>query len=259
VVERAATAGLTVIALTDHDTVAGIAEARDAATGGLRVLSGCEFSIRLDADGGEIHLLGYGMRSDDPDLLAFLAGARDGRSRRGERILALLEKLGVALTPADLESQAKGAALGRPHVARALLARGVVKNLDQAFDRFLGRGRPAYVPKVLPNVDQVTALVRAAGGVSAIAHPKDRLDRPTLERLRERGVDGIEVRHPSHPPGVRTQLERIAQDLGMLSTGGSDAHGEAAASPSHSVIGGERVPTEWVERIEALARSRGGG
>src|SRR5262249_6531888 len=140
-----------------------------------------------------------------------------------------------------------------------LLARGVVKSFDEAFDRFLGRGRPAYVPKALPEVAEVTALVRSAGGVTALAHPKDRGSRDMLERLKDQGIDAVEGRHPSHSAAVRTKLECLARTLGMLPTGGSDSHGQPSASSAHSVVGGERVPLEWVDAIVALARSRGGG
>jgi predicted metal-dependent phosphoesterase TrpH len=258
VVRRAAAAGLSAIALTDHDSVGGISEARAAGEGcGLAVISGCEFSVQ-GLNAGELHLLAYGLREHHPALVTFLASAREARAQRGERILSLLAKLGVAIQPAELEAQAKGATIGRPHVARALIARGIVRSFDEAFDRFLGRGRPAYVPKVLPKIEAITALVRDAGGVSAIAHPKDR-ERDALLQLRTRGIDAVEVCHPSHPPAVRARLEQLARELGMLCTGGSDSHGELEANRSHSLIGGERIPLQWAEDLLGLARSRGGG
>jgi hypothetical protein len=144
-------------------------------------------------------------------------------------------------------------------VARALIARGAVRNIEEAFDRFLGRGRPAFVPKVLPALEEITSLIKRSGGVSSMAHPKDRATREALIEWKAQGVDAVEVRHPSHGPQVRATLERLAGELGLLTTGGSDSHGEAAASPSHSVVGGERIPLAWVDRIESLARSRRAG
>jgi predicted metal-dependent phosphoesterase TrpH len=155
-----------------------------------------------------------------------------------------------------VEAVAAGAAIGRPHVARALIAAGVVRTFDEAFDRFLGRGRPAFVPKPLPSVETITRLVRSAGGVTSIAHLKDRATLRGLAWFQAQGVDGVEVYHPSHTMPVRRDLERMTAELGMLPTGGSDSHGEAAVSPSHKVIGGERIPFQWVEALMALAATR---
>jgi len=255
VVRLAAQAGLAAIGLTDHDTMAGIEPGRRAAVAlGVRVVSGCEFSVKVDW--GEMHLLGYAMPDDDPELIETLARMRTNRSDRGRAMVAAIRKCGIALDYADVVGTAAGAAVGRPHVARALIARGAVRNLEEAFDRFLGRGRPAFVPKVLPALEEITSLIRRAGGVSSVAHPKDRATRQALVDWRSQGVDAVEVRHPSHSAPVRANLERWASELGLLTTGGSDSHGEAAASPSHSVVGGERIPIEWVDRVEALARSR---
>ena len=251
----AAAAGLAAIALTDHDSVAGVAEATAAgALHGIRVIAGCEFSVR--GDWGEIHLLGYFLPDNDSRLTSELARLRDLRVERGRAMVSAIQKLGLTLDQSDVDREAGGGAVGRPHVARALIARKVVRSIDEAFDRLLGRGRPAYVGKVLPELADICALIRAVGGVSSLAHPKDRATRQTLQSLQARGLDGVEVLHPSHSGPVRAQLDRLAQDLGLLRTGGSDSHGEQAASGSHNVIGAERVPMAWVEAAEALALCR---
>lgn len=257
VVRRAHLAGLAAIALTDHDTIDGVAAAKAAgAKCGLRVLSGCEFSVKVDW--GEAHLLGYELRDDEPALNGFLAEMRAARAERGRAMVSAVERCGLRLDYAQVEAIAAGAPIGRPHVARALIAAGVARSFDEAFDRFLGRGRPAFVAKRLPSIEEVTALARAAGGVTSIAHLKDRGTKTALTTFRAQGVDGVEVCHPSHTGPVKRELEGLARELGMLPTGGSDSHGDAAMSPSHSVIGGERIPLDWVDAVVALASERRG-
>ena len=255
VVRHAHGVGLAVIALTDHDTVAGLPEARAAAEPlGLRVLTGCEFSVAVSW--GEAHLLGYQVREDHPALGRFLSEMQARRTERGLAMVAAIVACGVKIEFADVEAIAAGAPIGRPHVARALIAAKVCRTFDQAFDRFLGRGRPAYMEKRLPSVEEVTNLVRSAGGVTSMAHLKDRATKAHLTTFQAQGVDGVEVFHPSHSGPVRTGIERLARELGMLPTGGSDSHGEAAVSPSHSVIGGVRIPMDWVAAIVSIAASR---
>jgi predicted metal-dependent phosphoesterase TrpH len=203
-----------------------------------------------------MHLLAYGFDPTDEPLLAFLRRASELRRDRGQTIVAALTKLGVSIGFDDVLTQAAGAPIGRPHVARALIARRVVGSLDEAFDRFLGRGRPAYVPKALPSVPDATALVRAAGGICSAAHLKDRATREALVALKADGVEGIEVRHPSHSPASRAGLERQVRGLGLVPTGGSDWHGESAVGPSHGMIGAERIPLEWVAGIDAAVAAR---
>jgi predicted metal-dependent phosphoesterase TrpH len=247
--------GLAAIALTDHDSIGGVGAARIAGEAlGVMVLAGCEFSIR--AEWGEAHLLGYRLPDDHQGLNKFLAEMQSARADRGRAIVRAIQRCGIALEFQAVEAVATGGAIGRPHVARALMAAGVVRSFDEAFDRFLGRGRPAFVPKPLPSVETVTTLVRSAGGVTSIAHLKDRATFGLLSDFRAQGVDGVEVYHPSHSGPTRRELERMTTELGMLPTGGSDSHGEAAVSPSHSAIGGERVPIQWVEALIALADTR---
>ncbi|MHB1328897.1 MAG: PHP domain-containing protein [Gemmatimonadales bacterium] len=255
VVRLAARAGLTALALTDHDTVDGVAEARiEGDLIGVKVLSGCEFSVL--GDWGEMHLLAYGMPEGDAELEAAFRRMRTNREERGRAMVAAIAKCGVPLDYAEVEGVAAGAPIGRPHVARALMARGVVRTVDEAFVRFLGRGKVAYVGKALPTLEEITDLIRRVGGVSSLAHPRDRANRAALRGFQARGLDGVEVRHPSHSPSVRAELERVANELGLLMTGGSDSHGELSPSSTHNLVGGERIPIEWVDAIERLAASR---
>ncbi len=250
VVERAAAAGLEAIALSDHDTVQGLPEAVEAGAGlGIRVITGCEFSVA--APWGELHVLGYFLPLESPDLEAFLIARREDRHRRAQAMVAKLGRLGVPLQMEAVLSVARGAALGRPHVARALVELGVVPDIGEAFNRYLGWGRPAFEPKELPTLRQLADLVHAVGGVLSAAHLKERATRTNLKRLMESGLDAVEVRHPSHPPETRARILHHAESLGLLPTGGSDWHGDTITSSTHTSIGSQHVPAEWLARLEA--------
>jgi hypothetical protein len=256
VARRAAAAGLAAVALTDHDTVAGVADARAAGRAlDLRVITGCEFSVA--APWGEMHLLAYCLPDADPELDAFLVAQRAQRAHRMWEIVRRLNGAGVAIAAAEVEVVAGNAALGRPHVARALVARGVVRDLPEAFDRYLGQGRAAYVPKRLPALADVTCLVRRVGGVTAAAHLKDRGTATTLARLRQAGVDGVEVRHPAHDREIEDRLATLARECTMLPTGGTDWHGDVEATVrDRAPLGTIAVPLAWLEDIERLHRGR---
>jgi predicted metal-dependent phosphoesterase TrpH len=256
VVRRAAAAGLDTIALTDHDTLDGVAAAvREGAACGVRVIAGAEFSVA--APWGEMHLLGYFLPETDGRLARFLSGQRDARAARMEEIVRRLQRHGVALTLEAVRQEAGGDALGRPHAARALVRGRHVASIAAAFDRYLGGGRPAFVPKALPDVAVVTALVREVGGVSSAAHLKSRGTRPALERLRDVGVDAVEVRHPAHDPERADRLDRLAGELGLLRTGGTDWHGEDESEEAgRAPLGAITVPPAWVEAIETRHRER---
>lgn len=256
VARRAAAAGLAAVALTDHDTMAGVADARAAGAAlGLKVIAGCEFSVA--AFWGEMHLLAYCLPDADPELDAFLAAQRAQRAHRMHEIVRRLNGAGVAMAVAEVEVVAGNAAIGRPHVARALVARGVVRDLPEAFDRYLGQGRAAYVPKRLPALADVTRLVRRVGGVTAAAHLKDRGTATTLARLRQAGVDGVEVRHPAHDREIEDRLATLARESTMLPTGGTDWHGDVEATVrDRAPLGTIDVPLAWLEDIERLHRGR---
>jgi predicted metal-dependent phosphoesterase TrpH len=249
VVERARLAGLSAIALTDHDTVAGVPAAIAAGEAlGVRVVGGCEFSCA--APWGEMHVLGYFLPADSAELEDFLERRRADRVRRGREMVSRLQALGVQLDFEDVLRQAKGGAVGRPHVARALVRQGGAADVGQAFDRFIGRGRPAFVEKVLPTFRDVAAIVHQVRGVVSVAHLKERGTRSFLERLQREGLDGLEVRHPSHDPDLRGRLASTAVRLGLLPTGGSDWHGDPEPGESHGALGSQEVPAGWLERLE---------
>jgi hypothetical protein len=249
VVERAWGAGLAAIALTDHDTLAGLPAALAAGERfGLRVVAGCEFSTR--APWGEMHVLGYFLPPDSLELDAFLERCRADRVRRAREMVRRLQALGVELSFEDVLHESRGGAVGRPHVARALARQGRVADANKAFDRWLGRGRPAFVDKTLPEFREVAELVHASRGVVSVAHVKERGTRAFLERLKYEGLDAVETRHPSHDPDLRSRLTEIALRLGLLRTGGSDWHGDPAAGESHGSLGSQEVPAEWLDRLE---------
>jgi predicted metal-dependent phosphoesterase TrpH len=249
VARRARAAGLAAFALTDHDTTAGVPEAtRVGETLDVRVVSGCEFSVK--APWGELHLLGYFLPPGHDRLEEFLAGTRAARRRRAEQIVGHLRRLGVAIELADVVRAADGGALGRPHVARVLVQRGVSMDMNDAFAHYLGRGRPAYVEKPLPTLQQVADLVHAVGGVAVAAHLGDHGTEGQIRQFAEQGLDGLEVRHPSHSPGTERRLTAIAQRLGLAISGGSDWHGDTELGDTHAPFGGLDIPFEWLERLE---------
>ncbi len=258
VVRRAAEVGLAAVALTDHDSVAGLAEAHSAgAEVGVAVVDGCEFSAV--APWGEIHLLGYLLDRGDASLHRFLEEARRERAARAGAMLDRLARAGVTIGPGELESETRGGAVGRPHIARILKRRGVVGTVQQAFDRYLGHGRPAYVPKQLPSISAVAEQVRRAGGVLSAAHLKQRGTRANLELLRQQGVDAVETRHPGHSADMVATITEAALALEMPRTGGSDWHGEDQPAGTHGMLGSQHVPDEWLEQlVDWRSRHRGG-
>jgi predicted metal-dependent phosphoesterase TrpH len=256
VARRAAAAGLAAVAITDHDTIAGVAEARAQGEAlGLRVVAGCEFSV--SAAWGEMHLLAYCLPESNAELDEFLSTQRSHRTGRMVEIVRRLNQAGLEVAPDDVRAIAGGGAIGRPHVARALVARGLVRDLPEAFDRYLGQGRAAFVPKQLPSIAEVTRLVRGVGGVTSAAHLKDRGNATTLGRLRDAGVDAVEVRHPAHDREAQDRLSTLARERGMLMTGGTDWHGEVEARrPDRAPLGTITVPLAWLEDVERLHRGR---
>ncbi len=195
-------------------------------------------------------MLGYFLPLGEPRLEAFLTGTRDARLRRAEQMVARLQRLGVEIEIADVLSAADGGAVGRPHVARVLVERGASADIGDAFTRYLGRGRPGYVEKPLPSLRQVTELVHAVGGIAVAAHLGEHGTEGQIRQFQADGLDGLEVRHPSHSPATERRLSAIAQRLGLGVSGGSDWHGDTELGDAHAPLGGIDVPLEWLEQLE---------
>ncbi len=255
VVRRAAETGLDVVALTDHDTAAGWDEAaQQARHSGIGLVPGMEISTKHHGRG--VHVLGYLVDPDFPGLAAELRKILDGRDHRIPAMLAGLAAAGVDLTEADVRRQAGvHGVVGRPHVADALVAKGIVADRPAAFETLLSPGRPGFVVRYAPTTRDMVGLVTAAGGAAVIAHPWGRgsrsvLDVDTLADLAAAGLVGIEVDHQDHAPADRDRLRRIAADLGLVVTGSSDYHG--AGKVDHELGCNLTAPGE-LDRLLAAA------
>lgn len=227
-VAAARRAGLDVIAITDHDTLAGVAPAAAAAEqlGGIRVIPAVELSC--SQGGVDFHLLGYNVDPADAGLGALTSGMGERRRGRAGEIVARLRTLGVAISPDDVAVPADNTAVGRPHIAQALVRLGKVSTVQEAFTRWLADGGPAYVPSAGPAVEDGIRIVLAAGGVPVWAHPSQS-DARAFGRLKETGLAGVEALRPSQPPAESAAIEHAARAVGLVITGGSDWHGTRPA------------------------------
>ena len=235
VMARAAAAGLDVVALTDHDTTAGWAAAASAAPDGLTLVPGAEISCAVeDPDTGErigLHLLGYLFDPTEPVLAAELLALRDDRQRRATEMVDRLRSLGAPVEHAAVAALAGDGAVGRPHIARALVDAGVVPHAAAAFTpEWIGDGGRAWVAKHALEPTAAIALVRQAGGVTVFAHPGAAsrgqiVGDGVIAALAAAGLDGLEVDHPDHPAATRERLRALADSLSLLRTGSSDDHG----------------------------------
>lgn len=251
VVEAAKAADLKAIAITDHDTVDGLEEAHEAGTRlGIRIVRGVELSTHFEGD--EMHMLGLHMRDLDA-MSAALSAFRVGRVDRSEQIVATLNRAGIPVTMEAVLRQAAGGAVGRPHIARALVEGGWVSEFRDAFDKWIGAGKPAYVPKEQFAAADAIALIHRAGGIAVWAHPGEYATQARVGRLAALGLDAVEVLHPSHPPYVQNKILNIVTELGLLPSGGSDWHG---TSDGYRRLGGQQVPLEWLTRQDAFIASR---
>ena len=229
VVRLASERDLDVVALTDHDTTDGLDEA--IATGnelGVEVVPGIEFSAEYD--GKSVHVLCYWMDPSDPALRTELQRLRDERFRRGELMVEKLQALGVPVEFEHVRRIANGATIVRPHIAQAMVEIGAVASETDAFDVYLGDGRPGHVPKHALDPLDAVALILGAGGVCVLAHPgmwgdQSAVPAGLIERMAAAGMRGLEVDHPDHPPEQREHYRAIAAELGLVPTGGSDCHG----------------------------------
>ncbi len=256
-------AGLGAIALTDHDTTAGLARCAQAAEAiGIGFLPGIELSVdpaTLFAGAGSaaprigtLHLLGYGVRPDEPGLAAVEARLRDARDQRNPRILDRLRELGVRIDLDEVVAEAGGQIVGRPHIAQVLLRKGYVKSIHEAFIKYIGEGAPAHVRKDRLSAAEAIDTLHDAGALAVLAHPVQmRLESEVLDqavaRLRRLGLDGIETRHSDHTPADVRAFEKLAERFGLLTTGGSDYHGERKPI----ALGSVTVPIDAFEQLRA--------
>jgi predicted metal-dependent phosphoesterase TrpH len=255
-VRRAHREGIDVLGLTDHDTTEGWAEAECAARDvGLTLVRGIEVSCTFAGYG--VHLLAYLPDPSFPPLAEELQRILDGRNSRLPATLERLRRLGIAIDVQDVRDVAgETAAMGRPHVADALVRLGVVANRDEAFDRYLGPQGPAYVHRYAADLETTIDVVRAAGGVTVLAHPWARrhdhraLDEHGLARLQDRGLAGVEVDHEDHSPATRARLRGLAERLGLVVTGSSDHHG--TGKTGHA-LGCNTTAPDQLARLEELA------
>jgi hypothetical protein len=265
-------AGLGAIALTDHDTTAGLVECEAACRKAkIKFVPGIELSADPMMVGsatggasaaigrrGTMHILGLFIRHDDPALDTIQETLHQARADRNPQIIANLNKLGVRITYDDVIAEAKGQVIGRPHIASVLLRKGYVKSMQDAFTRYIGEGAAAYARKDRLAAADAVAVIHQAGGLALLAHPvqlrceDDDALHHVVRRLKDVGLDGIETRHSDHRPADVERLEKLAADLNLLTTGGSDYHG----SRKSIELGSERVP---MQVYEALERAKGRG
>jgi 3',5'-nucleoside bisphosphate phosphatase len=257
VMRRAAEAGLDVIALTDHDTVAGIREAAMALPPGLTLLPGMELSCRME--GHSVHVLAYLFDPGDEALAGEMAEIRESRLFRAKAMVDKLAALGAPVTWDQVSEIAAGGVVGRPHIARALADAGVVPTPADAFTaEWIGPGGRAHVPRYALDPARAIRLVQAAGGVTVLAHPRGsargwRTPDEVIEELADTGLTGLEVYHPQHDERERVILQELAVRLGLVVSGGSDDHGELTGFRIGTVLAPETAYQQLVERASGAA------
>lgn len=235
IISLAHSLNLGAIAITDHDTIDGSKEALTLdIPPSLKILTGVEISVSSNPSlpyAGSFHMLGYSIRLDDPVLNRTLDMLQDARRNRNPRIIKRLNNLGINLSLKDVADEFSEGQLGRPHIAQLMVKRGFVKSIDEAFDKYLGTGRPAYVDKYRLDCGRAIEIILAAGGIPVLAHPfflnienKDRFE-DLIVNLKELGLKGIETYYTEHSPDLTAFYAEIANRYGLLMTGGSDFHG----------------------------------
>ena len=257
--------GLKVIAVTDHDSTEGVAQSLKTARdlGGPTVIPGIELSAA--ADGLEVHLLGYYLDHQDIGLQSVLTGLRSGREERARQMVDRLKEIGVPVSWGRVVELSAGGAIGRPHLAQAMVEEGYVQYPREAFDRFLGRDGPAYVGRVQLSPTDAVGLVLEHGGVPVMAHPTfslpeaERADltrlEPALQELREAGLAGVEVYYKDYTEKEVNALAEIAEKVGLVPCGGSDYH--ASGNPDEPEPGVVGPPMASVERLQQIAGQDG--
>ncbi|MBY0204494.1 putative metal-dependent phosphoesterase TrpH [Paenibacillus intestini] len=253
--------GLAAVALTDHDTVAGAAEAKQAGKEyGIDVIAGVEISTR--AGGKDIHVLGYYVNTEDELFLQRLRGLREAREERNHLIIGKLQQLGLDISWQEVldglgRPLALDESIGRPHMADVLVKKGYATDMRDAFDRYLAEGKPGFVsvPRVTPK--DACEWIRAAGGAAVIAHPGLYSDDELVRRIITESLpDGIEVFHSDHGPEEERRYAEMAKAYNLIVTGGSDYHGERQGVVFHGDLGSKTVPFDVLERLQAASHSK---
>jgi len=259
VVRMAKKTGLRAIAITDHDTVGGVAQAAAAAANlGMELVPGIEISTL--ANGQDIHVLGYFVDTEQEWFLQRLQSLRNTREERNRKIIEKLNELGIAITWEELQAKKRGAIseknVGRPHIAEILVDKGVVRSMDEAFDRYLGKDGAAYVTTKRITPFEAIDLIKEAGGVPVLAHPGLYENDALVEEIIAHGLAGLEVYHPDHDEECTERYLEMAERHGLIVTAGSDFHGERHGSMFHAPIGTKTVAYEQVERLKSAAKKR---
>lgn len=255
IVRLAASRGLEYIALTDHDTVEGIAEALAEAEKhpGLTVIPGVEIST--DITGGDVHILGYFIDWRDENFKQKLDTMRASREERGLAIIEKLAQLGMPLDWARVKEIAGDAVIGRPHIAQAMLEKGYISCFAEAFDKYISRNGPGYAERIKLSPVEAVALIRSAGGLAVMAHP---LTLPGAEELIKSlvpaGLSGIEVYYATYNDHEISYLKQLADKNGLAATGGTDYHG--LDPTTETMIGGQPVPLEAVKNLLARLKNK---
>ena len=255
VVRKSAELGLAIIAISDHDSVNGIAEALEAAKAypGLKVIPAVE--INTDIPHGEAHMLGYFIDFTDRELNATLEGLRDSRRLRAQKMIAKLAKLGIHIQWQRVQQIAGSGAIGRPHLAQALLEKGHIASTREAFTRYIGKDGPAYVEREKITPAGAVELILHASGLPVLAHPFTINDPETMIiELKKAGLVGIEAYYKDYNANQIRELVDLAQEYNLITTGGTDYHGLDEAT--ETMIGGTHVPMESARRLMALANQR---
>ncbi len=247
-VSRAKALGLSAISITDHDTLEALPRAIQAASGALEVIPGVELTAVFRER--ELHILGYGFRLEDAPLGDFLARMKRYRANRIQAMIDRLQEHGIEVTFKEVEAISQEGVLGRPHLAQVLVAKGVVRSLDEAFRKYLGDRAPCFVKGATLTVPKAVALIRAAGGVAILAHPFRLVEDSWIPELVALGIQGIEAYHSDHEPQVAERYRRMAEEHHLLVTGGSDCHGHRKSKGP--LIGTVGLPYRYLERLKAV-------
>jgi predicted metal-dependent phosphoesterase TrpH len=256
-INKALAAGISIIGLTDHDSISGWQEATDALRTGISLVPGAEISCQTP-DGISVHILGLLFDSNNSELMSTLEKTRENRHGRMGKIIARINEAGIDITMDDvLEQLSDGATLGRPHLADALVKKGIVASRDEAFTQMLHNNSKYYVSHYSPTPEAAIKLIKAAGGVSVIAHPMAShrgrtISLETFGSIIQAGLDGIEVDHRDHSPEEKSQLIKLANESNLVMTGASDYHGNGKLN----TLGEYTTKPEQWEKLESRSNAR---